>query len=772
MNGSKIIALVGNPNSGKSTLLNALTGTAQRIGNWPGVTVERKSGFLTDKGVSASDCKRGELNRIELVDLPGIYSLSTLENSSVDENIARDFLCSEEVDVFVQVIDCGSLERALYLTSQLFDMQKPLIIALNKMDMAKRCGFSVDVDALKKRLGCPVVPLVGCRGEGMDALRECLFAMLKQPAVSAVCVSWPPVIQQLLDDMLAEPVHSSETLSRFKALDLMENGKSFSETSRATLEKDGASHSFAPYTLKEQSRAVDESRETDLELEDADILIAGARYDFAHDVVEQVVSELKGDAQKSIFVSLTERIDRIVLNRFLGVPIFLAVMYGLFLFSVSVGGVFQDFFDIGSDALFVQGVAHVLLGWHAPVWLTQLLADGVGRGLNTMLTFVPVLGAMFLALSFLEASGYMTRAAFVVDRLMRALGLPGQSFVPMIMGLGCNVPAVMAARTLGNERDRILTVLMSPFISCGARLAIYSVFAAAFFPQGGQNIVFALYLVGVLAAVFTGFLLRKTLLAGSPSPFVMEMPAYHWPRFRFLLLQSGRRLALFLKRAGKMIIPLCVVLGLLNSHLSSIARVITPVFAPMGLHPNNWPATVGLFTGFLAKEMVVGTLNKLYAPLAHVAHSVAVSPFSFLATMKMAVLSVVEHIKALPQALLHPLLFATPLQTVNRGVYGVMYQYFDGQRGAFAYLLFTLLYVPCVSTVAVIARELNRGWATFSVLWSLFLAYGVAVLFYQLSSGLEHLSSALSWVGVVGVVFSLTIFVMRYRAKMREVSLI
>jgi ferrous iron transport protein B len=335
----------------------------------------------------------------------------------------------------------------------------------------------------------------------------------------------------------------------------------------------------------------------------------------------------------------------------------------------------------------VQGAAFWLQQIHAPNWLIALCAYGIGKGINTTLTFIPVMALMYFFLALLESSGYMARAAFVVDRIMRFLGLPGKAFVPMIVGFGCNVPAIMAARTLDSQADRNLTILMSPFMSCSARLAIYAVFVAAFFPRGGQNIVFSLYLIGILMAVLTGFILRKTLLLGKTSPLILELPAYHRPSLSRLLNETSLRLRYFITRAGKFIIPVCVILGGFNeltihgeSILSIFGQFITPIFAPMGLHQDNWPATVGLLTGTLAKEVVIGSLNSLYKPI------------------------------------------------------GQMYNHFDGKIGAYAYLLFILLYIPCVSTMAAIRQEAGRRLMWFSIVWSLLLAYTISVLFYQIAS--------------------------------------
>jgi len=509
--------------------------------------------------------------------------------------------------------------------------------------------------------------------------------------------------------------------------------------------------------------------------EEADILFADARYRYIDELVQQTV-------QRDVVTKTTwtARIDNIVLNRVLGIPIFLGVMYLLFLFSINVGGAFQDFFDISSQTIFVDGFANLLTNIGMPAWLTVLLANGIGKGINTTITFIPVIGAMFLFLAFLEDSGYMARAAFVIDRFMRLLGLPGKAFVPMIVGFGCNVPAVMSARTLENKRDRILTVMMSPFMSCGARLAIYAVFTAAFFPRGGQNVVFALYVIGILMAIFTGFILRTSVLKGEASPFVMELPPYHLPRMKTLMLHAWQRLKGFVYRAGRLIVPICVLIGVLNSLnidgtmntgdgdaqsiLSWIGRYATVIFAPMGMQVDNWPATVGLVTGILAKEVVVGTLNTLYTQMGHFVSANSGDAFSLWAGLQEAFKSIPENLSQLSSAFSNPVLAKAPIHSVNQGVYGLMYQQFDGQIGAFAYLLFVLLYFPCISTTAVMLRELHRGWSVFSAIWMTGVAYCTAVLFYQAATFVRHPYSSVIWMMSIIAVFSLTIIGTRWFA--------
>lgn len=743
------IALVGNPNCGKSTLFNALTGARQHVGNWPGVTVERKSGHYTQAATA-----------IEVVDLPGVYSLTLAsETTAVDERIALEFILSSSADIIVNIVDASHLERHLYLTMQLLEMGVPLIVALNMMDVARDNHIHIDAHALSQRLGCPVIALEAHKANGVQELKQ--QVMVYEFSSQPLARSYPAAVQQAITVLSAQ----------------LTAAKAPTWTAMRLLEDDAyAQRQLTPAlaaNVREQQIRIQQTLG-----EEADILLADARYQEIQQLMSACVS------QAPARTTWTTRIDNIVLNRVLGIPIFLVMMYLLFVFSINVGGAFQDFFDIASQTIFVDGLAQVLENIGTPTWLTALLANGIGKGINTTVTFIPVIGSLFLFLALLEDSGYMARAAFVIDRFMRALGLPGKAFVPMIVGFGCNVPAVMGARTLENKRDRILTIMMAPFMSCGARLAIFSVFTAAFFPRGGQNIVFALYLIGIAMAILTGFLLRQTVLKGEAAPLVMELPVYHLPRMKSLLLHAWQRLKGFVYRAGRLIVPICVLIGALNtlnldgtlntgdgdahSVLSSIGQSVTPLFAPMGIHADNWPATVGLVTGVLAKEVVVGTLNTLYSQVGHFASANSGDAFSLWAGLSQAVQSIPQNLSQLGQVLGNPVLAQAPLSSVNNGVYGLMYQQFDGQIGAFAYLLFILLYFPCISTMAVMMRELHRGWSIFSGLWMTGVAYGTAVLFYQAATWMRHPISSSIWIGVIMMAFFGAIFLMRGYADRRQ----
>lgn len=734
------ILLVGNPNCGKTTLFNALTGANQRVGNWPGVTVEKKSGsFLLDE------------QTIQLTDLPGIYSLASSANgSSQDEQIAAKAIVELGADLIINVVDACHLERHLYLSSQILELKKPVIVVLNMMDIAKQRGITIDLKALSQQLNCPVIPMQAHKHQGIAALHQAMSQPLCPAQGLSLDLSQPlkKALNQLEEQLLLQGLDAN--LAAYYARRLLEGDQSLLEQNVA----------FNFNTLLAPGSELD-------------IHFADARYQKIHQIVSLAQKKTSDTSEH-----FTAKLDRLVLHRYFALPLFFAMMYLMFLFAINVGGAFQDFFDLSTDAIFVQGFAQLLQQIHTPNWLIALLANGIGKGINTTLTFIPVIAAMFFFLSFLEASGYMARAAFVVDKAMRVLGLPGKAFVPMIVGFGCNVPAIMAARTLDSERDRLLTVMMSPFMSCSARLAIYAVFVAAFFPSGGQNVVFSLYLIGILMAVLTGFILRKTAFQGKASPLILELPAYHRPSWARLWKETSLRLRHFVIRAGRLIIPVCLILGGLNaltisgglssgdastqSILSLFGQALTPLFSPMGLHQDNWPATVGLLTGMLAKEVVVGSLNSLYAQLGQLG-PVSNLHFDFWSSMQAALWSIPENFSRLGTAFINPLSASLPSGEVSQSVYGMMVQRFDGKVGAYSYLLFILLYIPCVSTMAVIRQEANSKLMWFSIAWSLFVAYAAAVFFYQLGTFSAHPQQSLIWLTLITLIVVLLFGFLVYR---------
>lgn len=681
---TRTAAIIGNPNCGKTTLFNGLTGAHQKVGNWPGVTVERKEGEFS----------LPDNTHIKLIDLPGIYSLEQ-EEYGVDEQIAREFLASDAVDLVINVVDANTLDRQLLLTHQLRDYNVPMLVVVNMLDVANANHISVDIDALSHELGLPVVGVSASHSVGVHAVRA---------AVSRAQVAGLPG-RELPEDAVAR---------------------------------------------------------------------VSARLDSVRSWYAAAVQ------QESAISTVTDRIDRIVLHRLLGVPIFLLAMYLLFTFAVNVGAIFIDFFDILLGAWLVDGLGHLLTAAHAPAWLVVLLADGLGGGVQLVGTFIPVIAFLYLGLAFLESSGYIVRAAFVVDRLMQSIGLPGKAFVPLIVGFGCNVPAIMATRTMNRESDRMITIAMAPFMSCGARLTVYALFAAAFFGHHGQNIVFALYLLGVVMAVATGWLFRKALYPSQIGSSIMEMPQYHVPSLKNILFTTWHRLRGFVERAGKTIVMVVMVLSFLNSWgtdgsfgnedsqqsvLSRVSQVATPVLSPLGVQAENWPATVGVITGIFAKEAVVGTLDALYADVSGEQSGKNTDESLWQAT-GVALVSIWENTRALGEALVDPfgirlsrydsLEQAAAGQDVRTTTLATMVSLFVTPFAAFCYLVFILLYTPCVATMGALVREAGRRWSWIVISWSTVLAYSVAVIIYQTGTLLLHPVSSVLW--IMAMVMLLTLY--------------
>lgn len=743
------IGLIGNPNSGKTTLFNQLTGARQRVGNWAGVTVERKEGQFTSTD-----------HQVTLVDLPGTYSLTTISSqTSLDEQIACHYILSGDADLLINVVDASNLERNLYLTLQLLELGIPCIVALNMLDIAEKQKIRIDIDALSTRLGCPVVPLVSTRGRGIEALKLAIDRHNKNENVELVHYAQPLLREA---DKLANAMAKEMPVQQRRWLGLQ------------MLEGDIYSRAYAGDAAAQLDISLAHLSD---EMDDPALHIADARYQCIAAICDVVSNPLTAEPSR-----FTTAVDKIILNRFLGLPIFLFVMYLMFLLAINIGGALAPIFDAGSVAIFIHGIQWIGYTLHFPDWLTIFLAQGLGGGINTVLPLVPQIGMMYLFLSFLEDSGYMARAAFVMDRLMQALGLPGKSFVPLIVGFGCNVPSVMGARTLDAPRERLMTIMMAPFMSCGARLAIFAVFAAAFFGQNGALAVFSLYVLGIVMAVLTGLMLKHTIMRGEASPFVMELPVYHVPHIKSLIIQTWQRLKGFVLRAGKVIVIVSIFLSAFNSFslsgkivdnindsaLASVSRVITPVFKPIGVHEDNWQATVGLFTGAMAKEVVVGTLNTLYT--AENIQDEEFNPAEF--NLGDELLSALDETWQSLKDTFSLSVLANPIEAskgdgeMATGAMGVMDAKFGSAAAAYSYLIFVLLYVPCISVMGAIARESSRGWMGFSILWGLNIAYSLSTLFYQVASYSEHPRYSLVCILAV-ILFNVVVLGLLRRARSR-----
>ena len=641
------IAIAGNPNCGKTALFNALTGARQHVGNWPGVTVEKKEGYF----------ELGD-RQIRLVDLPGTYALFA---NAEDERAAVDYLLSREASLIINIVDATNLERNLFLTSQLADMHIPMVIAVNMMDIAENRGIQLDLDELSDVYGVPCIPLSAVSEKSVTNFISQMGHVLASPMPLPKPMVYGDKIEEavkVLEPKVAPVAKLLETDARWVSLMYLGNQNSYADK-------------FAEAGVK-----INKADVTKILGEEPEFAMAENRYSISHSVADKAIVAAR---EKKTF---SDKLDAVLLNRWAALPIFLVIMYLVFWVAVTIGSAFIDFFDVLFGAIFVDGLGYVLTDvFHAPGFVSAILADGIGAGIQTVSTFIPVIFFMFLCLSFLEDSGYMARAAFVADRFMRFLGLPGRAFVPMMVGFGCGVPGIMGSRVLESKRERFLTIFLVPFMSCGARLPVYALFAAAFFGKMAGTVVFLLYLAGVLFAVAYGLFLKKSLFQGQASNFVMELPPYHLPKFKSLMIHCWQRLRDYIWRAGKVITLAVAVLGFLNSFgivekmyvdidgktteivladegyqmvqeneageaenvalpegfvvdeskvvksneftagngdsenslLSTIGKAITPVFEPFGVEKENWPASVSLFTGLLAKEAVIGTMNSLYS---------------------------------------------------------------------------------------------------------------------------------------------------------------
>ena len=715
MTQSKHFALVGFANSGKSTLFNLLLSDSesnkkqskQNVGNWSGVTVAAKKTKITLNKQAAY-----------LSDLPGLSSLERHAEQGKDLTISQSFLQDNDIDFLVNVVDVNQLSRQLYLTSQLLELGVPMIVVLNKIDRQK--NLEIDTSQLSAELGCPVVAISAQRDDALIKVQQALGQMT-----------------DVLSDVHQKIIESSQAEQQNKP--------------------------------------------------ESSVKVMQARYDYISDMLARVSSV---EATNAAFSNPTcsnkpfsEKIDSFVLHPITGIPVFLGMMYLLFMFAINVGSAFIDFFDILSGTLFVDYPLHILAPLDLPQWILTIV-EGLGSGMQTVATFIPIIACLFIGLSLLESSGYLARAAFVVDSLMQKIGLPGKAFVPLIVGFGCTVPAVMSARILDSERERITTVMMAPFMSCGARLPVYALFAAAFFPDNGQNLVFLLYLVGIAAAIFTGFLLKKTVLSGTTSLNIMELPPYEMPKITALSQRVWQRTSSFVTGAGKTIVIVVCLLNFFNSIgidgkfgsqdsensvLSQGAKVVMPLLAPMGVQEDNWQAGVGIITGIFAKEVLVATFNNLYSPHA----SEGGDDPSLVQSWQEATDSIKENLFGIapddPLGIsvgeVSDLNLAAEEQGVELTTYQRMQLAFVSQLGAFSYLLFILLYTPCVAAMGAIKNEVGSRWAGFAGVWSFVFAYLVSTLCYQIGNFLAAPLSASITIALALLTFVLIYFWLKHKGK-------
>ncbi|MBM7854899.1 ferrous iron transport protein B [Desulfohalotomaculum tongense] len=666
--GETVIAMAGNPNSGKSSIFNNLTGARQHVGNYAGVTVEKKEGKLIHQGKA-----------YKVVDLPGTYSLGAY---SEDERVARDFILKEKPDVIINVVDASNIERNLYLTVQLLEMGANVVVALNMMDEAKEKAIHIDVAKISKLLGVPVVPTVATKKQGMKELVVRAIQAANEPKREALKINYGSDLEKelkKLEDIISSHSQlSQEYPSRYLAIKLLEEDQEVYQQVKAipgTAELLEQSEESAAFLLDETG-------------EDAESLIADRRYGFISGVSKQAVRKRISAEQR---LSFSDKIDKVVTHRVLGIPIFLAAMWLVFQFTFALGdpmiGWVEGFFEI---------LGGVVGGWLAAAGasdlITSFIVDGIIGGVGSVMVFIPNIVLLFFAIALLENSGYMARAAYVMDRFMNTLGLHGKSFIPLLVGFGCNVPGIMAARTLENKKDRIITILITPLMSCAARLPVYVLFVSAFFSQYEGLIIFSLYLLGIVMAVIMGVIFKRLLFPGEVSPFVLELPPYRIPTLKATMIHMWERAGIFVKKAGTIIFSVVVLIWALSvlpwgvepgskeSALGQIGSFFAPLFAPAGF--GSWEASTALIFGILAKEVVVGTLGVIYG-------------------------------------------------VGEEGVVTAIHQLWT-PLSAYAFMVMTLLYTPCAAVIGTIKRETGSWkWTVFTMVYTLVLGWVMAVLVYQ-----------------------------------------
>lgn len=661
------VALAGNPNCGKTTLFNALTGSNQYVGNWAGVTVEKKSGRTKD-------------GRFEIVDLPGIYSLSPY---SMEEIVSRDYILNEKPQAIINIIDGTNIERNLYLTVQLIELGIPMVLVVNMMDDVKAQGGSIDSCYLSKLMGMPIVPISARRGDNIEEVMRQITYVIENNIVPPE-INFDNKTQNALNSIFSEIfIEDKPAPYSFYSSKILEGDERVINELRLSPEK------------SERLEQIAKNYEKTSEYGDRETMLADARYRFIEDVTRKCVIKGKHDDK----LTTSDKIDLVVTNRFLALPIFLLIMGCIFGLTFGSAGTFlSDLIEKFFSDFLSPSVESLLNKADAPQWTVSLLTDGVISGVGGILTFLPQICILFLCLSVLEDSGYMARAAFITDRFLRKLGLSGKSFIPMIMGFGCTTPAVMATRTQENVNERRATILLIPFMSCGAKLPVYALFAGIFFSAYQGLVVFSMYLIGFILAIVVGLILKKTVFKTNMAPFIMELPTYRMPMISSVLKNTWDKCKGFIIKAGTVIFAMSIVIWILQSFTPSfeyttdssislfghIGAFLAPVFAPLGF--GNWKAGVSLLSGLVAKEAVVSTMLVLYSAPNEAALSGALSSVF------------------------------TPLS-------------------AFSFMVFCLLYVPCISAFVTIKKEIGGlKWALASAVMQCTIAYIAALAVYQIGS--------------------------------------
>jgi ferrous iron transport protein B len=733
------IALAGNPNVGKSTIFNALTGSRQHVGNWPGKTVEKKEGHLRLDGQD-----------IVVVDLPGTYSLTAY---SIEEIISRDFIVNEHPGVVVAVVDASNLERNLYLVTQLLELETPLIIALNMSDIARSRGLKIEPSTLSRNLGgIPVIETIGSHGIGIDALKDAIVrAVAHHEATPPLRIDYDTALENEIDHLAGRiehiPALAELYLPRWLAIKLLEDDEDITQRLQA------AGHDDLLDAAQDAMARIEEATG-----EDAETLITDRRYAFIGAMVTGALSR-----PRAAMVTRSDQIDRVLTDRLWGVPIFLLLMWIVFQFTANVSAPFLEFVEEVIGGPITRWIAAVLgAAGMGGTWFESLLLDGVVAGVGAVMVFIPVLMSLYFAIGLLEDSGYMARAAFVMDRVMRALGLHGKSFLPMLVGFGCTVPAVFATRTLENEDDRKLTGFLVTFMSCGARLPVYVIIGAAFFGASSGNLIFGMYLLGIAVALLTGLVMKRLLYRHKPpQPFVMELPPYRLPRMRDIWRQTWERTSSFVRKAGTIILVTSVIIWFLlaipagssgsfndveaeDSLFGAVSSAIAPVFAPAGF--DTWQSTGSLISGFVAKEVIVGTMGLIFLgpefdsegdePAPSFGEDLREIGTAFLEAAALTGQEIVNiaprTVNIIPGVSLPELELvggaaedeAPPaLQTALTNVFTPL--------SAVAFTVFVLLYTPCMATVAAMRQEFGPRWTLYQIVYTAVIAWAAAVIVYQ-----------------------------------------
>ena len=686
LSGTVRIALVGNPNSGKTTLFNAMTGSREYVGNWPGVTVEKKEGRIKNSALCTHN------HDMVLVDLPGIYSLSPY---SMEEMVARRYITGEKPEAIINIVDGTNLERNLYLTVQLMELERPMIIALNMMDEVEKRGDKIDFKKLSLELGVPVVPISARTGIGIDELINNLQRVIHAAHAQYhegfniepddIYNGYTHAIHHRIGDLVDEYDEKAGIPLHLAEMQMMEGDI---ETRREL---------NLPEDIQRQVDSVVGEYSASVPLGDSESMIADARYRY----VTKVCSMALKRGQKPDEATASDKIDRVLTHKIWALPIFIGIMLCIFALTFgTVGAWLSDMVSVFVDEMFSPYVRGAMEAAGAMPWLVSLVCDGIITGVGGVLTFLPQIAILFFFLSILEDSGYMSRIAFIMDKPMRKFGLSGKSFIPLLMGFGCTVPATMGARTMENDKDKRMTILLLPFMSCSAKLPVYGLIAGAFFAKGRMLVILSLYVLGIVVGILSGYLFRKTLFTDNDASFMIELPAYRMPAARNVFTHVWERVSHFMEKAGTIIFAMSVVLWFLQSFdlsfamtadpqrsiLGVIGGAIAPVFKPMGF--GSWQAAVALLTGLVAKEVVVSSLAMFCG-------------FS--------------------------------LSAGGGAVQGALSGIFTA-RSAYAFLVFVLLYTPCMAAVATMRRELNsRKWTAFAVCYQLVTAYAVSLAVYLIS---------------------------------------